>query len=56
MLELFVGQQNIDREKAASMLGVIGNATVLSLLQSIADKDAASALKPSNRLTRPART
>ena len=45
MLELFVGQQNIDREKAASMLGVIGNATVLSLLQSIADKDAASALE-----------
>ena len=47
MLELFVGQQNIDREKAASMLGVIGNATVLSLLQ---------LSKPSNRLTRPART
>ncbi len=45
MLELFVGQQNINREKAAQMLGVIGNAAILQLLENIADKDSANALK-----------
>ncbi len=44
MLELFVGQTDINREKAAQMLGVIGNAAILQLLESIANKDSASAL------------
>ena len=44
MLELFVGQTGIDREKAAAALGVVGNAPVLRLLTAIAEKDCASAL------------
>ena len=45
MLELFVGQTGIDREKAAGMLGVIGNEAVLQLLKNIADKNCAAALE-----------
>ncbi len=45
MLELFVGQTNIDREKASSMLGVIGNAAVLRLLEYISQKDCEKALE-----------
>lgn len=44
MLELFVGMKDVDREKAAAALGVVGNEPVLRLLRAIADKDSASAL------------
>ncbi len=37
MLELFVGQTDIDRDKAAAALGVVGNAPVLALLSAIAE-------------------
>lgn len=44
MLELFVGKTDIDREKAAAALGVVGNAPILKLLEAIANKDSESAL------------
>lgn len=44
MLELFVGKTDIDRDKAAAALGVVGNAPVLALLAAIAEKDSAAAL------------
>jgi DNA polymerase-3 subunit gamma/tau len=44
MLELFVGQTDIDREKASAALGIVGNAPVLELLKCIADKNTAEAL------------
>lgn len=44
MLELFVGKTDIDREKAAAALGVVGNAPVLKLLEAIAAKDTSAAL------------
>ncbi len=44
MLELFVGKTDIDREKAAAALGVVGNAPVLALLSAIAEKNTAAAL------------
>lgn len=44
MLELFVGKTDIDREKAAAALGVVGNAPVLKLIGAIANKDCPSAL------------
>ena len=45
MLELFVGQNGIDAEKASKVLGVVGNASVLSVLRAISEKDAAKALE-----------
>lgn len=44
MLELFVGQTDIDRDKAASALGVVGNAPVLALLSAIAENRTDKAL------------
>ncbi len=44
MLELFVGKTDIDREKAAAALGVVGNAPILKLLEAIAEKDSETAL------------
>ena len=44
MLELFVGQTDIDRDKAAAALGVVGNAPVLALLGAIAEGKADKAL------------
>lgn len=44
MLELFVGKTDIDREKAAAALGIVGNAPILKLLQAIAEKDSEKAL------------
>ncbi len=44
MLELFVGQTGIDREKASAALGIVGNAPILGLLQSIANRNSAEAL------------
>lgn len=45
MLELFVGQSDIDTEKASKILGVVGNKTVLEILSHIANKDAQNALE-----------
>ncbi len=44
MLELFVGQTDVDREKASAALGIVGNAPVLELLRLISDKNTAEAL------------
>lgn len=44
MLELFVGQTEVDREKASAALGIVGNAPVLELLRLISDKNTAEAL------------
>ncbi len=44
MLELFVGQTGIDRDKAAAALGVVGNAPVLALLGAIAESKTDKAL------------
>lgn len=44
MLELFVGRTDIDRDKASSALGIVGNAPILRLLECISDKNAADAL------------
>lgn len=44
LLELFVGQTDVDREKASAALGIVGNAPILKLLKSIAKKDTADAL------------
>lgn len=44
MLELFVGQTDIDREKASAALGIVGNAPILGLLRCIADRNSAEAL------------
>ncbi len=45
MLELFVGQSGVDAEKASKILGVVGNASVLSVLRAISDKNASLALE-----------
>ncbi len=44
MLELFVGQKDITREKAVETLGVVGNSTVLELVRAISEKDCPTAL------------